>query len=200
MNEYPNFTKLSQAKREKIMNAGFMAFGKNGYEKTSMNDIAKLCGVSKASLFHYFENKMNFYLYLYCFASNKIIEETREGNDDFFDCLWLGSEIKLRVMKSYQGLYAFLLSVVKEENEFLLQALKECNQEQVHHAVGMLFKNVNWNKLKPEIDQNLAMQMVTYVSNGFVKDHADQPPEIILAQLKPILELLKTALYQEEYI
>lgn len=59
---------------------------------------------------------------------------------------------------------------------------------------------MNWEKLKPEVDRVSAYQMVTYVSGGFIRDHAEEPPEKIMEGLKPLLELLKKALYREEYL
>ena len=108
-----NFHNLPPEKQRNIIDAGLNAFGRNGYAKTSMNDVARAAGVSKAAL---------------------------------------------------------------------------------------LFRNVNWEKLKPGVDRVSAYQMVTYVSSGFIRDHAEEPPEKIMESLKPLLELLKKALYREEYL
>lgn len=54
-----NFEKASQEKQRAIINAGFLCFGQNGYQKTSAADVAKAAGISKASLFHYFGSKGN---------------------------------------------------------------------------------------------------------------------------------------------
>lgn len=195
-----NFQNLPPEKQRNIIDAGLNAFGRNGYAKTSMNDVARAAGVSKAALFYYFGTKQALYQYLFRFSCEIISREMREGNDDFFDCLWLASEIKLRVMQSYSGLYPFLLSLVKEDDRQLEQELERSNQCQIEQAAALLFRNVNWEKLKPEIDRASAYQMVTYVSGGFIRDHAEEPPEKIMEGLKPLLELLKKALYREEYL
>ena len=44
-------------KREAILNAAFITFKNYGYRKTSMHDIATALGISRASLYSYFENK-----------------------------------------------------------------------------------------------------------------------------------------------
>ena len=46
-----------KAKREAILAAASEQFKQYGYRKTSMDDIAKRMGVSRASLYSYFENK-----------------------------------------------------------------------------------------------------------------------------------------------
>ena len=44
-------------KREAILNTAFTTFKDYGYRKTSMLDIATALGISRASLYSYFENK-----------------------------------------------------------------------------------------------------------------------------------------------
>lgn len=46
-----NFMKAPPEKQRAIINAGFLCFGQNGYQKTSAADVAKAAGISKASLF-----------------------------------------------------------------------------------------------------------------------------------------------------
>ena len=46
-----------KAKREAILLAASEQFKQYGYRKTSMDDIAKRMGVSRASLYSYFKNK-----------------------------------------------------------------------------------------------------------------------------------------------
>lgn len=44
-------------KRAGILKQSARAFAQQGYDKTSMAQIAKICGFSKALLYHYYENK-----------------------------------------------------------------------------------------------------------------------------------------------
>lgn len=48
---------VKENKREAILNAAFTTFKLYGYRKTSMDDIATALGISRASLYSYFENK-----------------------------------------------------------------------------------------------------------------------------------------------
>ena len=51
------FLALTEEKRLTILNAAFQCFGKFGYEKASINDIAVAAHISKASVFQYFGSK-----------------------------------------------------------------------------------------------------------------------------------------------
>ena len=200
MSDYSNFLRLNPDKQQNIINAALEVFGENGYNKTSMQDIANKANISKPSLFYYFGTKNDLYLFLYKFSCDKIISQMTEGGEDFFDCLMLSSKIKLKVMKSYPGLYSFLLSIVKEENAEILKQLEEYNAEDVAKSAQMLFKNVNWDKFIPDIDKETIFKTVSYISSGFIKDHIKDDPEDIINKIQPILMLFKRAVYKEEYL
>ena len=83
------FLALTEEKRTAILNAALQCFGKFGYEKASINDIAVAAHISKASVFQYFGSKKQLYIYLleYC---KKIIEgifdkEALNSQTDLFD-------------------------------------------------------------------------------------------------------------------
>jgi AcrR family transcriptional regulator len=44
-------------KRRAILNRSAELFSEHGYDRASMNKIAKACGVSKANLYHYYKDK-----------------------------------------------------------------------------------------------------------------------------------------------
>lgn len=43
--------------RETILTGATQLFARNGFSSTSMNQVAEICGLSKASLYHYFRDK-----------------------------------------------------------------------------------------------------------------------------------------------
>lgn len=61
----PKFYALPQEKQRAILNAGFHVFSQNTYKKSPMSEIAEAAGISKALLFHYFQNKKELYLFLW---------------------------------------------------------------------------------------------------------------------------------------
>ena len=51
------FNELEKEKQDRIIEAAIKEFAEYGYENGSTNRIVKECGISKGSLFKYFENK-----------------------------------------------------------------------------------------------------------------------------------------------
>ncbi|SDK74719.1 TetR/AcrR family transcriptional regulator [Billgrantia gudaonensis] len=56
-NTVPNRDQLYQAKRDALLREAVSAFNQKGFHATSMEDIGKSLGVTKAALYYYFPNK-----------------------------------------------------------------------------------------------------------------------------------------------
>jgi AcrR family transcriptional regulator len=195
-----NFEKASAEKRQAVMTAGFRCFADDGYRKTAMSEIAAASGVSKAALFHYFGSKRDMYLYLFRFACNVIAAQMPEGTSDFFECISIGSKTKLMVMERYPGMYEFLFSLVKSGDTETIELLKQENARVVSDGMEKLFANVDWSRFRPETEVNDVIEMVTALSNGYLRDNTDKPQSELIKQLDKYLHLLKQALYKEEYL
>ena len=51
------FDKIPKEKRDRILNVAIKEFADNGFEHTSIQQIAKKAGISVGSVYKYFENK-----------------------------------------------------------------------------------------------------------------------------------------------
>ncbi len=71
------FLELDEAKKEKITEAALNEFAAYGYEISSTNRIVKECGISKGSLFQYFENKEDLYFYLIDTVAKEMAEDMK---------------------------------------------------------------------------------------------------------------------------
>lgn len=65
------FYNLSEEKRNKIIDASISEFENNSYENSSINRIVSNAGISKGSLYQYFNDKKDLYRYVI----NLIVEE-----------------------------------------------------------------------------------------------------------------------------
>ncbi|MBG0763851.1 MAG: helix-turn-helix transcriptional regulator [Tissierellales bacterium] len=55
---------IDEKKKIKIINSAMEEFSKNSYDKASTNRIVEKAGISKGSLFKYFESKKKLFLSL----------------------------------------------------------------------------------------------------------------------------------------
>jgi AcrR family transcriptional regulator len=76
-----------QRSREKIMITAINCFSDKGFENTSAQDIANLCGVSQTTIFYHFKNKKVLFseILKYVISNNRAIfeKETNQDEDPF---------------------------------------------------------------------------------------------------------------------
>lgn len=65
-------------KREAILQVAARLFRDRGYENTSVNELADELGVTKPTIYYYFENKDDILLVIMSIAQERIIETLRE--------------------------------------------------------------------------------------------------------------------------
>jgi len=197
----PHFESLPQEKKTLILNAGFSCFGKNGYKKTSISDIAHASSISKASVFQYFGSKPALYAYLFKFACDAIVQKIPSGGDDFFETLEASIDIKIQVMNNYPGMYDFLASTVGETDAHVASILADQSHFTLGSALQTIFANVNWDKFKPSIDHTMIFNTVKWISDGYVKENINVKYAITMrTELSAYLYLIKKSFYKEEYL
>lgn len=58
------FLNLSEEEREKVLEAALDEFAENDYDTASLNHIIARSGISKGSMYHYFSNKEDLFIYV----------------------------------------------------------------------------------------------------------------------------------------
>ncbi|MET8946471.1 TetR/AcrR family transcriptional regulator [Streptomyces sp. NPDC004542] len=85
----PTWTRLSPARRERVLVAAMDEFGTHGYSTGSLNVIAREAGVAKGSLFQYFSGKLDLFAYVAEQTSLRVYARMQpwldgyDGNRDF---------------------------------------------------------------------------------------------------------------------
>lgn len=80
------FDKLSEEKRNKIVDAAISEFSDYGYNSANINKIAQKAGVSIGSMYKYFNNKQDLYLSVINLSVEKlktVLNDIINDNDDF---------------------------------------------------------------------------------------------------------------------
>lgn len=118
------FYNIPLEKQNTIINAALAEFAKNGYNKTSINDIAKSANISKASLFYYFDTKKELYLYLYEYCYDSYMKEVEKminsETKDFFELFLEHQHRRIKLMKRHPEMFLFLNKSESTENRDML--------------------------------------------------------------------------------
>lgn len=72
------FFELNDEKRRKIIDTGISEFAKYNYYNSSTNRIVKNAGISKGSLFKYFESKEDLYFYILDYVTKDLMVNLEE--------------------------------------------------------------------------------------------------------------------------
>ena len=201
------FLSLPEEKRKIVIDAALAAFGKMGYKKASMNDIATVAGISKGLVFHYFGNKKTLYLFLVEFSGNIVIGEMNSRFDksisDFFDRIRLATEIKMSLIKKYPAILSFLGSVYYETDAEVAENIKDILARSESIRGGLAFDGMDASKFKEGVDPQLVVSILVKFSEGYVSSSpnmAELDFDKLLGEFDACLKLMKNNFYREEFI
>ena len=172
--------------RENIVSAASTLFMERGIAATSMDDIAKAAGYSKATLYVYFENKeeivgilvLNSMKKLYDYISSALIQhKTTKARYDFI----------CRGLVQYQEEFPFYFKMVLDKINIDFESLNYLPEEKETYQVG------------EEINKKIKDFLVSGMKKGDLRDDIKIMPAIF--QFWGMLSgLIQLAANKEEYI
>ncbi|WP_034262269.1 TetR/AcrR family transcriptional regulator [Bacillus sp. J33] len=159
-------------KQERIINAAMKEFVKSGYDKASTNEIVKDAQISKGSLFNYFSNKKDLYLFLIEYAV-KIIEQIYDEIDmnerDIFKRISQVGFIKLNIQKKYPLVFDFLKSLRDEEALEVKADTDQITGNILDNGLKRIYQNIDWSKLREDVDPEKAIHILNWTMVGFAE-------------------------------
>lgn len=190
-------------KHSQIMTAAAALFAKQGYKKTSVDEIVAAAGISKGLFYHYFKNKKELYLYLYDsyveILSRTIAQELDLSESDFFLRLKQLASIRLAFFSEFPSLWAFLYSAYYESHADVEALIREKNNKLLKNASSGSAANIDWSRLKTGLSPDKAIEMVTWLADGYMRsipDVSSVPSAQLFSQFDIYMECLKTGIYE----
>lgn len=201
------FLALTEEKRTTILNAALQCFGKFGYEKASINDIAVAAHISKASVFQYFGSKKHLYIYLleYC---KKIIEgifdkEALDSQTDLFDRIMTSSKIEMESFKTQPFILQFISSVWEETSPDVLDSLVILTEETCKFRNDMILREDDALKFKNPEDAGPVFQMLLLMAKGYAARYRGADTfdfDTVMDDFQKNIAILRKNFYKEEYL
>lgn len=172
--------------REKIVSAASALFMEKGIAATSMDDIAKAAGYSKATLYVYFENKeeivgilvLNSMKKLYDYISSALIQyETTKARYEFI----------CRGLVQYQEEFPFYFKMVLDKINIDFESKEYLPEERETYQIG------------EEINEKIKNFLLSGMEKGDLRNDLDIMPAIFnfWGMLSGIIQLASN---KEEYI
>lgn len=138
-------------KRLEIINTARDLFTTYGYKKVSMDEIAKMSGVTKRTIYHYFKDKDTLFQYFVDEERAKIkdaIEEIEKSDLPFFETV---HETLLTILQYRKQ--SKLLNTIQREADLLMsetafKTLKKVEEEMEQYIASRLQKAMTEGKMK----------------------------------------------------
>lgn len=207
MNE--KFFALPEEKRHQIINAAMEVFSKYDYKHASTDLIAAKAGISKGSLFYYFHNKKELYLYLYNYIMDVMKEQIADKDihniTDFFELLEYAARQKVKVMaNSSPYIMDFAMKAFYSEKEDVSDDLRNLNFVQQDIIYEAYFSHIDAGKFKDGISPHEICKMLIWMADGYLHEirMLNQEPDmdVLTAEFRKWMDMFRKFVYKEEYL
>ena len=167
------FEKLRSSKKEAFIEAFLKEFAHHPYEKASISTVVKQLGIAKGSVYQYFENKMDLFLYLKQYAEQQkrqyMLRIKRTDCVDFWAYLRLSYEQGIAFDAAYPLEMRFLYHL-QQQHSPLLQPMIDAWQEQgVAIYTQMMAYEVEQGHFRTDVPPAALAHFIMAVSDGISK-------------------------------
>ncbi|HOJ62937.1 MAG TPA: TetR/AcrR family transcriptional regulator [Spirochaetota bacterium] len=170
------FVKLTKAKQERIFQSALKEFATKGYSLASTNNICKEAEISKGSMFQYFENKENLFLFVVRKALSEVINVYKKNyildiEDMSLKDIFINSCFHL--LKFYE-MYPYHYKLYLRINyEMDAPNYKELRRYLVKYVSAITHQFIELGKkrnlLRNDINSDLALFFINSVLNRFIE-------------------------------
>jgi AcrR family transcriptional regulator len=165
---YPTFFNLSAEKRQSVIDAALEEFALYDYKTASLSRMVEKVGIAKGSMYQYFENKKDLYLFLIDHVSkiklNYLTENTADSQEYFFDLLKQASYASSRFNLSYPRYSRILYHAARETNSEelgdLAYQIREVSRTFIREMMATARKK---GQIRKDIDLDLASFCISQI-------------------------------------
>lgn len=153
------FLNLSKEEQEQVLEAALDEFSQKDYASASINQIIQNAGISKGSMYHYFQNKEDLYMHM---LTEVMTEKTK-----FLQTALQKAGKPVHEMSFFENL-AFQMEV----------GIKFAQEKHRYHRIGFYMQNMPesplkervWGRLKVAFDQYMDTMVERAIAAGELRD------------------------------
>lgn len=167
---YSKFHNVPLEKQIIIINAAIKGFVQRGFEKASTNEIVKDAGISKGSLFNYFNSKKDLYAYLIEYSIQiieKIFERIDLNETDLFKRIEQVALEKFHIQQRYPQVFDFLAASQQEESAEVKEMIDRNVVPIYDLSTEKLYENIDYSRFREGIDVEKAIEILNWTMFGF---------------------------------
>ena len=207
VNILEKFFALSEQKQVQVINAALQHFGKHGYEKASINDIAMAAHISKASVFQYFGSKKQLYRYLLDYTGKIITDSFQqsafEEDSDLFDRVLESSLTEAEILKKNPYISQFIASAWTETAVEASDTLAAFREETSKFRTNLIMKEKDAVKFKNPNDAETVFQILMLMAEGYAarcRSEEITEYDVLVGEFQKMIAAIRRNFYKEEYL
>ncbi|PKM85026.1 MAG: hypothetical protein CVU86_03990 [Firmicutes bacterium HGW-Firmicutes-11] len=191
------FFNLDETKRKAIVEAALNEFASRPYNEASLNTIVATSNISKGSLYQYFDDKRDLYLYLIERAGEVKLQYLHKYNstllfDDFFqgfgDLMKHGVEFNLA-----NPLYSKLLNSAFN-GPLIDESMAKMKQMNAVFMDGLIQAAIEKGQVRSDVDHELIVYVLNALTTDFSKYVAVKSNLTISDAIDDLMDLIKRGL------
>lgn len=204
------FFNLGGEKQEKVIRSAIGEFMKHGFEKASVGNIARNAGVAKGSMYQYFENKKELFIYSVHWSIgifiNKNSKEMIDGKVSIFDYFYQSSGMILQQIREERDLAVFMQDVfLGRYHDLVDESIKAMLDATDDMLMALIREGKKNGSIRKDIDDKtislfmvgasmkIKEHMLNKIKNAGV-DIADANLEMYMDDIRAMMELLKNGM------
>lgn len=202
---------MEDIKRNTLITVAISKFAKNGYKKTTTDEIILEADISKGLLFHYFGTKKDLYVFLFKYSINTVMQEYYTQIDlqerDILKRLRNSFLLKFQLTNKYPAIFDFIASAFFERDPVVVHEISEYTKLLYFDVQNEILKNIDLSLFKKNVNTEKALNIILFTLRGY-SDSQTSPNKRIEDYNKEISRyskeidvyicMLRTAFYKED--
>jgi AcrR family transcriptional regulator len=201
---------MEETKRDTLLTVAMSKFAKNGYKKTTTDEIISEAEISKGLLFHYFGTKRDLYIFLFEYANTTIMQHFYAQIDmkerDILERLRKMFLLKLELTNKYPAIFDFVASAFYEKDPAVAAKINEYTNQLYFDVQKEIFKDIDLSLFKANLDVQKAIKIIIYTLKGYSEAQASPEKRIedyikehkrYKREIDEYITVLRTAFYKE---
>lgn len=191
------FFDLKKEKQDRMINAALKVFALRGYRHASTDDIVREASISKGLLFHYFENKLGVYEFIYEYSVRYTMLElstvVKESTTDMFELMKQVEQARMNTMKGYPYMQMFINRVETEDVGEALMSVYEKKQI-LEETYDTIWSSVDFDALQPGVDGVKVRKMLDLTLKGIMSQRfmdSSFQPEMLYDEIIEYIDMMK---------
>ncbi|MCQ2011065.1 MAG: helix-turn-helix domain-containing protein [Sporolactobacillus sp.] len=162
---------MDETKEKAILNAAIHEFAVKGFDRASTNQIAKLSGVSKGLIFHYFDSKEKLFEesvdYAIRFTMKELDYENWNLSSDMLADMRRICAMEISIYKKYPDIFQFIMNAFTRPPEKLTKKMISLYNELNAMTPDFVGDTIEKLDLKDDVDPNLLKEVLLCIFNDY---------------------------------